>query len=525
MHTGTALLLALALLGGTPGTAISAAKQQHDLSPTPLSRTTADAQLLWSRLNTGLPQPLYANFDLFIYVNKAEQGPWAQHLYAFAKPSSASPNPEMILMLDAPVSTGRETTERAKNGQRVSTATPAGFYEFDADRFETGHRSRQWLEDMPNAMFFNWDNNGARTGLAIHGVTDQASTAALGHRASAGCIQLSLDASRMLMDLVATGDKSRNAFRLVPHHCHGRHIMRQHRVLGSARMANYRGIYINLERSTARRAAMQAQLEKFGVTPLYTRFAAIDGSRIARQSGSAIAPGEEGAFRSHAEAIREASSHTAPLHVLEDDALLSSSTQPIISEAIASGLLDRFDILFTDSFVAPDLGMLKVLTYAFQKSRARNSDRVELADLQLFDISRQNFSCLTSYVVSPKAFPRLISLLDAELKRSPRMPVDLYLRQCAQAGKITAGLLAPFVTSFNLAEVRQSTIAAGVEGTKRSVLVLAVLRYFFFIERDLVAAKACLESALAGVARGPRDETQLVLEALEFILSDEFREF
>jgi hypothetical protein len=205
MRTGTALLFALALLGGTPAAgqvAISGGNQHHDLSPTPLSRTPSDVQLLWSRLKTGLPSQLYASFDLFIYVNKADQGPWAQHLYAFSKPSSASPNPEMILMLDSPVSTGRETIERAKNGLRVSTETPVGFYELDPDRFETGHRSHQWLEDMPNAMFFNWDNNGARSGLAIHGVADAASISALGHRASAGCIQLSLDASRMLMDLV-----------------------------------------------------------------------------------------------------------------------------------------------------------------------------------------------------------------------------------------------------------------------------------------------------------------------------------
>jgi hypothetical protein len=110
MRRGTALLLALALLSGTPAAgqvAIADAKQQHDLSPTPLSRTAPDVQLLWSRLKTGLRPQLYGGFDLFIYVSKAEQGPWAQHLYAFAKPSSASLNPEMILMLDAPVSTGR----------------------------------------------------------------------------------------------------------------------------------------------------------------------------------------------------------------------------------------------------------------------------------------------------------------------------------------------------------------------------------------------------------------------------------
>lgn len=205
MRAGTALFFALALLGGTPvagRAALGVAQPQRDISPTPLSRTAPDVQSLWSRLQAGLPPQLYIGFDLFIYVNKAEQGPWAQHLYAFAKPSRASTNPEMILMLDAPVSTGRETIERAKDGQRVSTATPTGFYELDPDRFETGHRSRQWLEDMPNAMFFDWDKNGARTGLAIHGVTDPGSIAALGHRASAGCIQLSLDDSRMLMDLV-----------------------------------------------------------------------------------------------------------------------------------------------------------------------------------------------------------------------------------------------------------------------------------------------------------------------------------
>ena len=290
-------------------------------------------------------------------------------------------------------------------------------------------------------------------------------------------------------------------------------------------MANYRGIYINLDRSTARRAAMQAQFDQLGIMPIYTRFAAIDGSGIARRPGCKISPGEEGAFRSHTDAIREAALYREPLHVLEDDVLLSRATPSVISEAIAAGLLDRFDILFTDSFVRPDLGMLKALTYAFQKCAAGRADRIGLDDLQLFDISRQNFSCLTSYAVGPRAFSRLVTLLDAELKSGPRLPVDLFLRQCAQAGKITAGLLAPFVTSFSLGEVHRSTIAAGAEATTRSVLVLAVLRYIFFIERDLAAAKACLESALTGIAHRTADETQLVLQALEFILSDEFQQF
>jgi len=205
MQVLRSLLIALAVSGVSPAigqAATAVSRHEESFTPVPLSKASTDAQLLWSRLKHGLAPELYDNFDLFIYVNKAEQGPWAQHLYAFSKPSAQNPDSEMILMMDTAASTGRETMERAKDGQFVSTATPAGFYELDPQRFETGHHSRQWQEDMPNSMFFNWQNKGVQTGLAIHGVTDAPSIAALGHRASAGCIQISLDASRQLFNFI-----------------------------------------------------------------------------------------------------------------------------------------------------------------------------------------------------------------------------------------------------------------------------------------------------------------------------------
>ena len=207
MQLVRSLFFALTLSATVPtiGQSATAAPQRESFTPVPLSDASNDAQLLWSRLKSGLSPDLYGNFDLFIYVNKAEAGPWAQHLYAFAKPSGQNPDSEMILMMDTAASTGRETMEHAKDGQFVSTSTPAGFYELDPQRFETGHRSRQWQQDMPNSMFFNWQDRGVQTGLAIHGVTDAPSIAALGHRASAGCIQISLDASRELFNFI-TGD-------------------------------------------------------------------------------------------------------------------------------------------------------------------------------------------------------------------------------------------------------------------------------------------------------------------------------
>jgi hypothetical protein len=44
----------------------------------------------------------------------------------------------------------------------------------------------------------------------------------------------------------------------------------------------YRGIYINLDRSTERRRRMERQLDGFGLGQRYARFTAVDGLEIAR---------------------------------------------------------------------------------------------------------------------------------------------------------------------------------------------------------------------------------------------------
>ncbi len=157
---------------------------------------------LADHLNAGLSPELRENFDLFIYVSKAEEGPWAQHMYVFVKERSTEANPKLILLDNWAVSTGREAMEQAKNGERMSTGTPAGIYQLDPGRFFVQYHSSQWQREMPNSMFFNWMSGGNPTGLAIHGVTDADQIAALGRRASAGCVQLPLDASQKLFDLV-----------------------------------------------------------------------------------------------------------------------------------------------------------------------------------------------------------------------------------------------------------------------------------------------------------------------------------
>jgi hypothetical protein len=147
------------------------------------------------RMRGNLSPELAANFDLFVYVNKAAHGETAQRMYVFDGKNN------FARLYDWAVSTGREKTEADRHGHLHASTTPVGFYELDPQRFYVNYRSFAWGEPMPYAMFFNWVHEGEKTGLAIHATDVEAQ---LGSRASAGCVRLSLDHARTLFALVKT---------------------------------------------------------------------------------------------------------------------------------------------------------------------------------------------------------------------------------------------------------------------------------------------------------------------------------
>jgi hypothetical protein len=153
-------------------------------------------QRVEARLKENLSPELFGNFGLFIYVSKADTGPWAQRMYVFQKVGD-----DLLPLYDWPVSTGRETVEADAQGVELPTTTPAGYYELDPKRLFEKYRSTQWNEAMPYAMFFNAVNHGIQTGLAIHAASDQG-IGLLGMRASAGCVRLSPENARTLFTLV-----------------------------------------------------------------------------------------------------------------------------------------------------------------------------------------------------------------------------------------------------------------------------------------------------------------------------------
>ncbi len=144
-----------------------------------------------------LTSDLFDNFQLFLYVSKAETGRWAQHMFVLGK----SPDGTLAVLEDMPASTGRERNETNAAGKMLPSFTPQGYYQLDPARMYENHRSLQWGEEMPYAMFFNWTRDGRETGLAIHGATDN-EVSLLGTRASAGCVRLSPQAAQDLFTLV-----------------------------------------------------------------------------------------------------------------------------------------------------------------------------------------------------------------------------------------------------------------------------------------------------------------------------------
>jgi len=149
------------------------------------------------RLKASLTSEMVDNFELFLYVSKAESGPWAQRMYVFQK----QPSGDLTMLYDWPVSTGREKVEFNPEGHRLKTATPPGYYELDPHRSYEHYVSGEWGQPMPYAMFFNWVKDGNQTGLAIHAASGD-DVARLGQRASAGCIHLSEDNARTLFTMI-----------------------------------------------------------------------------------------------------------------------------------------------------------------------------------------------------------------------------------------------------------------------------------------------------------------------------------
>ncbi len=161
------------------------------MAPTPAVATTEEDVPLISaaerRLFETVPQEIEGYFDLFMYVSKSNRGPLAQRMFVFQRDTDG----KVIPYAEWRVSTGREKLE-IHHEKRIRTTTPEGIFMLDPSRMYQRYRSRTFDgAPMPYAMFYDLQNNGNMSGLAIHAVTGASKIRQLGRRDSAGCVRLS----------------------------------------------------------------------------------------------------------------------------------------------------------------------------------------------------------------------------------------------------------------------------------------------------------------------------------------------
>jgi len=243
------------------------------------------------------------------------------------------------------------------------------------------------------------------------------------------------------------------------------------------RSVSYHGIYINLERSTARRRNLERQLRRLGLADRYTRLNAVDGRTLAGVPPDRA--GVVGCFVSQVKAIDQAKRTGGLVHIIEDDVILTDHVAPFIQWASAQGLFDRFDIVFLDMWVDP---LIPVIEKYRNDAGEGLADPADFAKYSVVDLKGMRIGAAASYVVPPKSIDNVLFHLKAELTRGPRMAFDACLGTLVEKGALKAAVIVPFLTGIDLDEGAVSMIQKLDEQEHRLFLLL---RSAFFVGRDL----------------------------------------
>lgn len=284
----------------------------------------------------------------------------------------------------------------------------------------------------------------------------------------------------------------------------------------------YKGLYINLDRSGDRRRSIEEQLTRFNLAERYNRFAALEPKDIG--SSGAIQPGEAACFHSHYRALMQGASSGLPVHILEDDVLLSEYLDAAAQTIVASDFFGQFDVIFTDTFVHTEVMLLGFYKQAFDHALAGGRDAMKFT---VIDLAQRQLACMSSYFVAPRSVEKLVAILGDELARGPKMAIDFCLRLAAQENRIRVGCWFPFVTSIMLEYVTASTIAGREsQHNNPTVMLPALLRYAYFVDSDLEGyGQRFLKAMIGSDAFAPDARREFIGRLLEFIVSGRYRNF
>jgi GR25 family glycosyltransferase involved in LPS biosynthesis len=281
---------------------------------------------------------------------------------------------------------------------------------------------------------------------------------------------------------------------------------------------SYAGFYINLDRSVARRGQIEAEIAGQALQHLYQRFAAADGN-VRGFPNPHLTDAEIGCFTSHALLLKENLTRASHLHIVEDDAVFSRFTAPTLRAVLAPEVIDGFDIIFTESYVATHNSNYQQCKALYDSSVARDGAG-RVTDVRTSIIGY--VAGMSSYIVNSRAIPKLVDLFMRELANGTPNPIDLVIREEARKGTLRVGCLFPFVTSVRLDGVVDNTIPDRKQDPLTQIAA-NLARHSFFVDCDHTALGARATEMLPLPQTDPHH--RLLSHILAFSITEKFRPY
>jgi GR25 family glycosyltransferase involved in LPS biosynthesis len=199
--------------------------------------------------------------------------------------------------------------------------------------------------------------------------------------------------------------------------------------------------YINLDNAAARKTQIEESFAAHrGPDWELTRFPAIDTRFVEQQQiKGRIRPAEKACFLSHRAVIESNVGASAPVFVLEDDAIFGGATHPTIDNFLGISDSYNWDIIFTDLCVTQLGTMAELIKLRHQLT--------EIDQVRLLDVTGFVFAGATAYIVNHKSIGKLAALLGAE--KELNVPYDLVLRKYIYEKKLKGLVFFPFITSIS----------------------------------------------------------------------------
>ena len=264
---------------------------------------------------------------------------------------------------------------------------------------------------------------------------------------------------------------------------------------------DFRGFFINLDRSVDRKIALEGALDRFGLGGAVKRFPALEGD----SRPSAISPNELGCFLSHQRAI-EAADPERHLLVFEDDVWFPPQFQHYFQIAQRLMAADNSDMVFLNMTVDfPKVSHVQRLIRAKRKLgdiHAPAFSRFGLNDAKgLYDFG------MMAYVVRKGAQAKISAILAEAAHDGYKQPVDRIIGAAIGTGRIKASVLFPYIVGID------QSLSIAISDRKKRHLLFNDIVNLFVAGGDI---QALIARAVAGAHNEPFDVDAYVQSQLVY---------